>query len=309
MKFKIATIIVTYNGLQWIEDCINSVVDDTQVIVVDNASKDDTVNFIKDKYKDVILIENKDNHGFGKANNIGIAYALKNQMDYVLLLNQDAKMEKGSLEKLFLASKKHKDFGIISPIHCNWNGDFLESSFANYCSYQHNKHFYSDHVLSKSLKSIYEVPFIAAACWLLTREVLESVGGFDPIFKHLGEDVNLSQRVRYHGFKIGIIPTCIVMHDTDERVYDEIEKFSERYFYKLDYRNKMKYADLTIPNWEEKLNYAKSQIKKEIFISLVRFRFSHVKCYLKQIKQLHSIKSQCTKSREINKNKGSHYLN
>ncbi|MCA0131980.1 glycosyltransferase family 2 protein [Winogradskyella alexanderae] len=309
MTFKTATIIATYNGMQWIEECIESVIEDTQVIVVDNKSTDGTVEFIKKNFTEVILIEQNQNLGFGKANNIGISYAINNDAQYVLLLNQDAKIQSGSIDKLIEASKNNKDFGILSPIHCDWEGHYLESSFADYISYHKNKDFYSDFVLAKSLKEVYEVPFVAAACWFIRADAIKAVGGFDPIFKHLGEDVNLSQRFRFHGFKIGVLPNCIVMHDTKERIYEKIEKFSDAYYYKFDYRSKMKYANLNIPNWEEKLSYDKNQLWKELILCLIRLRIKDAKGYFKQIKYIEDIKSHCASSRALNEVKGSHYLN
>ncbi|WP_431158319.1 glycosyltransferase family 2 protein [Winogradskyella poriferorum] len=306
---RIFTVIVSYNGLLWIEDSINSVIGDTTVIVVDNLSTDGTRDLIKSKFPSVLLLEQEKNHGFGKANNIGIGYAFENNAEYILLLNQDAKMQKGSIEELFYASHEHEEFGILSPIHCDWEGEFLESSFSGYMSYEKNKFFYSDFVLSKEKQKIYEVTFFAAACWFMSKKAVLNVGGFDPIFKHLGEDVNLAQRFRYHGYKLGVLPNCKVMHDTMNRKYDKIDKFSDQYFYKLDYRSKMKFADLNISNWQEKLNYAKNQVKKEALLSLLKFRLTDLKGYLKELKELSRIELECAKSRELNRRTGDHYLN
>lgn len=306
---KVFTVIVTYNGMQWIEDCINSVINDTTVVVVDNQSSDGTLEFISQKFKDVIILAQNDNYGFGKSNNIGISYALNENAEYILLLNQDAKMEDGSVTKLIERVSNIEGYGIISPIHCNWNGDYLESSFSNYLTQNNNVDFYSDFVLSKQKKEIYEVPFVAAACWFINVNTLKQVGGFDPIFKHLGEDVNLAQRFNYHGFKIGVIPDSRVMHDTGGRTIEKVEKYSEKYFYKFDYRSKMKFADINIGNWQEKIKYAKNQTRKELLFALMRFNFSHFNGGLKQIKLLNKIKIECKKSRAITKDKGSHYLN
>ena len=309
IKNNVFTVIVTFNGIQWINECLESVINDSTVIVVDNLSTDGTVDFIKENFQDVIILEQDQNYGFGYANNIGISYALENNAEFVLLLNQDAKLDGGCITKLSEASISNKNYGILSPIHCDWNGEYLETSFARYLSQESNKDFYSDFVLGKSKQIVYEVPFIAAACWFIKKNVFETVGGFDPIFKHLGEDVNLTQRIIYHGFKIGVLSNCKVMHDTGNRASEKVEKFSEKYYYKLDYRSKMKYANLNIQNWKEKLSYAKNQIKKEVILSLLRLKFSDIKGYMMHIKKLNVIEEQCEKSRSINKVKGSHYLN
>ena len=309
LEQRVFTVIVTYNGMQWLEDCINSVVKETTVVVVDNQSSDGTLEFIKNNFSDVILLEQNNNLGFGKANNIGISHALSKKAEYVLLLNQDAKMEEGAIKSLIRASCNFSDYGILSPLHCDWKGDYLESSFSNYLSQNNNKDFYSDFVLGRKVKPIYEVPFVAAACWFIPVKILLQTGGFDPIFKHLGEDVNLAQRFKYHGFKIGVLPNCKVMHDTGKRTYEKVEKYSETYFYKIDYRSKMKFADINIDNWLVKLKYAKNQIRKEIIFALFRFNFKHFKGGIKHLKLLDDIKLQCEKSRVITKIRGKHYLN
>ncbi|MDE7397344.1 MAG: glycosyltransferase, partial [Muribaculum sp.] len=93
---KILSIIVTYNGMRWIDRCIKSVLDSsisTDIYVIDNFSTDNTVEHIKKMYHRVMVYETNENLGFGKANNIGLKYALDNSYDYVYLLNQDAWIE------------------------------------------------------------------------------------------------------------------------------------------------------------------------------------------------------------------------
>lgn len=308
-KKKVFTVIVTYNGIQWINECISSVISETTVIVVDNQSSDETLDVVEEQFEDVVILKQNENLGFGKANNIGISYALKENADYILLLNQDAKMENGSISKLVEGSNKFEDFGIISPIHCDWNGGNLETSFSKYLAQNDNNEFYSDFVLGKQKKPIYQVPFVAAACWFIQAKKILTVGGFDPIFNHLGEDVNLVQRFKYHGFKVGIIPNCIVKHDTSNRKDIKVEKYSETYFYKLDYRSKMKFADINIKNWREKIRYAKNQSRKELLFAFLRLNFKHVKNGFKETSLLNEIMLECQKSRAVNKDKGSHYLN
>src|ERR1700760_3358667 len=110
MNMKIYTIIVSYNAEHLIADCLTSVLNSTilnSVIVVDNFSTDNTVQIIKNKFPGIQLIENEKNLGFGMANNIGISVAVKDQADYVLLLNQDAFLEKDTLEKLVKTVNKN----------------------------------------------------------------------------------------------------------------------------------------------------------------------------------------------------------
>ena len=90
---KIVAIIVTYNAVPWLERCLGSLQASSvpvQTVIVDNRSTDETVNTIRTRYPQTVLIENQENLGFGQANNIGIRYALEHEATHVLLLNQDA---------------------------------------------------------------------------------------------------------------------------------------------------------------------------------------------------------------------------
>lgn len=222
MKLKIYSIIVTYNGIQhnWIQKCLDSLLASsikTEIIVIDNGSTDGTVDFIQKKYPQVDLIEANENLGFAKANNIGIKKAYEQGADYVFLLNQDAWVEKETIEKLVEVFKQMPDSGVVSPIHLNGNCTNLDYGFINYISQQNTPDFISDLYFGK-LKECYETKFVNAASWLISRNCIEKVGGFDTsVFYHYGEDDNYCQRVIYHGFKIYITATTTICHDREDR--------------------------------------------------------------------------------------------
>ena len=98
---EIFAIIVTYNGMQWIKHCIESLMESTvsmQIIVIDNNSTDGTLEFIKMNYSSVITFLMNKNLGFGQANHVGISYAPEKNADYCLLINQDAYLCKNAIE-------------------------------------------------------------------------------------------------------------------------------------------------------------------------------------------------------------------
>lgn len=240
-------IIVTYNGIPWIKRCLDSC-NEYNVIVIDNASHDETTTFIETNYPDVIQLKQDKNLGFGQANNLGIIHALNNGAEYVFLLNQDAYLQKNTLKILIETNQNNPKFGILSPIHLNGEGKRLDKNFSNYVAYRNNPDFYSDFILEKSLSNVYEVPFVNAAGWLLTRGILESVGGFDPIFFHYGEDDNYCQRAIYHGFKIGVVPTAFMLHDREDRLVTHIEHGSSQYLDKLEKSVKIKFGNINLEN-------------------------------------------------------------
>src|SRR5690606_34782345 len=125
--------------------------------------------------------------------------------------NQDAYLGVECIETLVAVHKQNPEYGILSPIHTNANKDRLDRGFSNYLNYDSNRYFFSDFVLNNPRKDIYEVPFVNAAGWLISAKCLNTVGGFDPIFFHYGEDRNYCQRVLFHGFRIGIVPQAFMV--------------------------------------------------------------------------------------------------
>ncbi|TXE09273.1 glycosyltransferase family 2 protein [Gelidibacter salicanalis] len=210
------TIIVTYNGMQWIDQCLKSLRESsipTHVIVIDNLSTDDSAKHIGENFPEVHLIRSKINLGFGKGNNIGLTKALKDNVDYVFLLNQDAWVRRDSIELLINIHRNNNDYGVLSPVHLNGTEKELETKFAEYAGPENTPGFLSD-LYMQSIKPLYTSNFVNAAAWLISKKCLEKVGGFNPLFAHYGEDEDYINRVKYWGFKIGIVPNAVITHDS-----------------------------------------------------------------------------------------------
>lgn len=212
---KVLTIIVTYNAMKWAERCFSSLRKTTvscDVFVVDNGSKDGTQDYIKSNYPEFIFYQSESNLGFGKANNIGLEYALKNGYDYVYLLNQDAWIQTDTIEKLLAIFSKTKNIGILSPMQMNSSLTVLDDSFF------HNlpKSFVNDSYLN-SLKEYYDIDFVMAAHWMIPVACIKKVGLFSTVFPHYGEDNNLVDRFHYWGYKVGISTDSKVVHDREFR--------------------------------------------------------------------------------------------
>ena len=230
MNKKVFVIVVTYNGMQCIDNCLSSLIGSTislHIIVIDNASSDTTCALIKNKYVDVELIEAGSNLGFGKANNIGLQMALKKNADYVFLLNQDAWVEPDSVEQLLKIAEQNKDYGIISPVHVLPNSYALEWHFSTYISADKCPDFISDIYFNKK-KSLYGLPFVNAAAWLINKDCILKVGGFDPLFPHYGEDDDYCNRALFKKFKIGVTPNASITHDITMKSWNEIKANKQR---------------------------------------------------------------------------------
>lgn len=219
---KIFVIIVSYKGHRWYDRCFTSLRDsDTplQTVVIDNASNDGTIEYIRAHFPEIHLIESKENLGFGRANNLGMRYALDNGADYVFLLNQDAWIEPNTIGELVRIAEKYPEYGILSPVQVNKEKSKVLDGVIDFLSYPtHTCYELFNDLLLGTKKEIYSVREMNAAAWLLPRKTLEIVGGFDPIFLHYGEDWNYMSRVLYHNMKIGLLPDVLVVHDCVERI-------------------------------------------------------------------------------------------
>ncbi|AXG73028.1 glycosyltransferase family 2 protein [Flavobacterium arcticum] len=206
MNKKVFVVIVTYNGAHWVDRNISSLLQSdypVTIIVIDNCSTDNTVALL-DKYEEVSLIQANENLGFGKGNNIGIQKALAQGADYVFLLNQDAWVFNNTISSLIAKMEKDSKLGILSPMHYSGNGKSYDTAFSTYLSRS-----YSDLQYINSVA----VPFVNAAAWMMSRKCIERVGFFEPLFGHYGEDRNYCDRVKYHGFLIGIDLDAKIIHD------------------------------------------------------------------------------------------------
>ena len=211
---ELVCVIVTYNGAQWLHQCLASLLQSTvlaRIIVVDNASKDETL-VIARAHTGVEIIQTGVNLGFGRANNIGIAHALSLGAKYVFILNQDTHIAPDALEQLLLESLRSPDIGILCPMQLDATGHSTDPTFLRYYLAPHAPSMIDDALLGRPLKSSYAVAAMPAAAWLFSRDFLEQVGGFDPLFFMYCEDDDLCSRASHHGFRIAVVPAAHFYH-------------------------------------------------------------------------------------------------
>lgn len=218
---KTLAIVISYNFMPWIDRCLPSLLQGTQptdILVIDNASKDETVAHVREHYPQVRLISNAENLGFGRANNIGMKIALDEGYDGVLLINQDAWLAPDTLHQLVEVSLQHPEYGIISPKHLTGDGSKMDPGFASYIDNGGS--------------------FINAALWYIPMSVIRKVGMFAPLFYHYGEDKDYVNRIQYHGYQIGYVPTALGYHDRAERPFNRsLFLRTERVYHLSEYAN------------------------------------------------------------------------
>lgn len=308
MNTNVYIIIVAYNAMRWVDKCLSSLEGSTvkvKVVVVDNCSKDETVGYIKKNYSHVKIIVNSINVGFGQANNQGIEYAYTNGATHFFLLNQDAWILPDTIEKLITIQSKYH-LGIVSPIHLNGEGEDIDINFKRYITndIKFDGEIIKDMLLNKT-QDHYIVQRINAAAWIISRDIIENIGGFDPVFFLYGEDDNYLQRLHYHGYKIAFIPDSFIHHD--RLIHGDAKTFKK----------------LELRNW---LVGSYTNINISLFAFTKRRFYWHLMTVCLFFKYLFSLKiknsigvvgsfvdylkawPQIIRSRKVNKQKGAHWL-
>lgn len=296
---KIFVIIVTYKGRQWYDRCFTSLRESivpVETVVVDNTPGNEDAEYIKAHYPEVHLIKTKENLGFGKANNLGMRYALEQGCDYVFLLNQDTWIKPDCLSIMLPIAEQHPECGIYSPMHIGADEKSL------YIEIEDGKTDHANALLSdcyfQTLKEIYKFQYVNAAAWLLPRATLETVGGFDPIFFAYGEDDNYLQRILYYGKSVGLIPKAQIIHD-----HQEPQSINNSTYRSVQTRL-VQYTNILKPlNIRKMLFYL---FRKWIFNILVNRKKAQV--YHREFSLLWERKTEIMYSRKMNQQKGLTWL-
>lgn len=217
---RILVVIVTYNSMKWLDRCLGSVresVVPADVIVIDNGSSDGSCEYIRANYPEVRLHCTGENFGFGKANNIGFELALEEGYDYIYLLNQDAWIFPDTFSSLVAAMEADSSYGVLSPMQMAADSDRPDPRFVRWCPEAALNDWKTLRQGTSVTSRIYEVKFVMAAHWMISRKCLQAVGGFSPSFSHYGEDDNYLHRARYHKFRCGILSVAGAVHDREMR--------------------------------------------------------------------------------------------
>ena len=208
-KKFVSVLIVNYNTGDYAEACIKSLLNQSyiklEIIVVDNASIDDSVKLLSTSFgKKITLIESNENLGFGRANNLAASQA---KGDFLLLLNPDAEIQDP------LAINKMVDFLIENPTLGMVGPKIFEP--------RKNKHVTPRFTYPQSKRLKFrdqlenlpgKIAWLLGACLLLKREAYQAIAGFDPDYFLYGEDADIGLRLRQHGYEIGYCDTVKIMH-------------------------------------------------------------------------------------------------
>ena len=202
--------------MKWVDRCIGSVLmsqEPSDIYLIDNGSTDGTPEYVMENFPEVKVHVSTVNLGFGRANNVGMKYALKKGYEYVYLLNQDAWVTPETFSLLVDAMEKDRALGILSPMQMTASLESPDPRFERCCP----RRAFKDLSSRKRMGKVHEVEFVMAAHWMISRECIDNVGGFSPAFAHYGEDDNYIHRAQSKGYKVAVFSGARAVHDRDTR--------------------------------------------------------------------------------------------
>ena len=222
---KVFIIVLNYNGRSVIKKCLSSVfkIDypNFEVVVVDNNSKDGSLEIAKANFSRAIFIKNEENLGFSTGCNVGIRFALERMADYVMLLNNDTEVEKDFLIKLVEIAEKDQQIGILSPVI--FNGANKQIWFSG--GKIHWLTMKSVHSNQIKTEDFYGSDFITGCAMLIKNRVFREVGLLDEDYFLYWEDADLSLRSKKAGFKNVVVTASWIYHleesekNKNEKIY------------------------------------------------------------------------------------------
>lgn len=227
MNIDISVIIVNWNGLQFLMECLESLYNfcsarNTEIIVVDNASSDGSADIVASRFPSVILIRNKENLGFSKGNNIGIR-ASKGK--YIYLLNSDIKVLDGCIDALADYMDAHVDIGIIGPKILNedlshqsscrhfptiWNNFCYATGLAS--AFKQSEFFCGEHMFYFHGDRLLDVDVLVGCFLVVRRDALDKFGMLDEDFFIYAEDVDWCTRCWKAGWRVTFFPGAEAIH-------------------------------------------------------------------------------------------------
>ena len=222
----VSIVIVNYNVKYFLEQTILSAQEaltdfDGEIIVIDNNSTDDSIVFLKERFPEVIFIENKDNVGFSRANNQGFEVA---QGKYTLILNPDTVIGHNTIKDCVKWAESHEDCGGIGAKMHDGNGKFLPESkrgfpspWNSFCKifglsllFPNSPTFAKYRLNYLSNTEPHNIDILSGAFIFVKSSILKECGGFDNRFFMYGEDIDLSYRFTQLGYKNYYIPSPMI---------------------------------------------------------------------------------------------------
>jgi GT2 family glycosyltransferase len=215
---KVTIVISNWNGKKDTVECLESIrkigYPNYEVILIDNASTDGSSVFLRKKFPEIKLFDNKENLGFAGGNNVGIQYAMKKGTDYVLLLDNDTKVDQNFLTELVEVSQNNPRIGIVGPkiyfyhnpkqivcIGANFNFWTGQSSLIGYKQFDNGQ-----------FDTIRYVDYVSGCALLIKRDTIKKIGILYARYHSYYEETEWCVRAREAGYKVCSVPKAKIWH-------------------------------------------------------------------------------------------------
>lgn len=213
---SVAVILLNWNNLEYTLPCIESLKKCTypnfRIVVIDNASEDDSVQILQE-IDNITVISNEENLGFAGGNNVGISHAINEGFEYVMLLNNDTLVEPDFIEPLVQKMKETASVGAIQPkmyfVHDRkliWNAGGYFNSFWGYTSTIRSKEYKASYDVAKT------TDWITGCCMMVPVKLVQEVGMLDARYFIYFEDVDWSFRISEAGKSLCYEPKSVIYH-------------------------------------------------------------------------------------------------
>jgi GT2 family glycosyltransferase len=210
------------------------------VVVVDNGSADGSAATIRERFADIVVLENKRNLGFAAGNNVGIRHLLKSGAEYVLLLNNDTIVAPDLLKPLVEQAECDPRIGIVGPkIYYHDRANVIWSAGGTLSPTGEPGHLRVDETDDGSPETLREVDYVTGCAILIKRAVIQQIGLLDERFFIYFEEAEWCARAHRAGFRVVYVPQAHMWHKIEmgER------RYSPRYTYLMS-RNRLLYLRL-----------------------------------------------------------------
>ena len=245
-RLQLTIIIINYNVKYFLEQCLYSVIAasnniETEIIVVDNASSDDSISYLKNIFHSVHFVSNTVNNGFAKANNKALKFA---KGKYTLFLNPDTILSENVLVTTLEFLENNSEVGAAGIQMIDGTGNFLPESkrsfpavwssfykFSGIASLFSSSPVFNAYELGHlKPEAIHKVDVLSGACMFCRTQILHRLGGFDERYFMYGEDIDLSYSIRQAGYTNYYLGNCTIIHFKGESTKKYNAAYAENFY-------------------------------------------------------------------------------
>lgn len=224
MHTRLTVVTVTHNGGLVIGGLLDSLPRDVRLVVVDNASSDDTLDIVSAKRPDATILRNEIGQGYGRGASRGLA-AIETEL--ALLANPDSVLSEDAIQALIDAADKYPDAAMFGPVHKAGDGHIEPS---------HDVELWRRHLFGKRDGELPPdgdicVEFISGAVNLVRMDVLKEIGFYDPDVFLYFEDDDMCMRIRRAGHSLIVVPNSVVVHLNSGSVRPNAAYYWEKFWH------------------------------------------------------------------------------